>query len=41
LKIEGVELAASQSGNIIDLLLVTDADDPAVPATLYSARLTR
>jgi hypothetical protein len=41
LKIEGVELAAPQSGSIIELLLVTDADDPEVPATLYSARLTR
>jgi hypothetical protein len=36
-KIEGV--AARVDNNVIRLLLVTDADDPAIPATLLSATL--
>jgi hypothetical protein len=38
-KIEGVD--ASLEGNAIRLLLVTDADDPGIPATLYSATMDR
>jgi hypothetical protein len=34
-KVEGI--AARVDGNVIRLLLVTDADDPAIPATLFSA----
>jgi len=37
LKIEGVDARAD--GNIISLLLVTDADDPSIPAGLFSARM--
>jgi hypothetical protein len=36
-KIEGV--AARVDNNVIRLLLVTDADDPALPADLFSATL--
>ena len=36
-KIEGID--ATLDGDAIRLLLVTDADDPAVPACLYSATL--
>ncbi len=36
-KIEGV--AARVDNNVIRLLLVTDADDPAIPASLFSATL--
>ncbi len=36
-KLEGVE--ADQRGNNIELLLVTDADDPEQPAQLYTANL--
>lgn len=36
-KLEGVE--ADQKGNNIELLLVTDADDPEQPALLYTANL--
>lgn len=36
-KLEGIE--ASVIGNTVQLLLVTDADDEAVPAQLYSAEL--
>jgi hypothetical protein len=36
-KVEGV--AASVDNNVIQLLLVTDADDPAIPASLSSATL--
>ena len=39
LKVEGIE--AQPRGNVIDMLLVTDADDPSVPAGLYSATLER
>lgn len=38
LKVEGI--AATLEADRIDLLLVTDADDPAVPAGLYEARLS-
>jgi hypothetical protein len=38
LKIEGIVAQASTNG--IDLLCVTDADDPGKPAALYSGRLT-
>jgi hypothetical protein len=50
LKIEGVDLAPSiatdsaavaDGATAIDLLLVTDADDPDIAASLYRARLTR
>jgi hypothetical protein len=36
-KVEGV--AARVDGNVIKLLLVTDADNPAIPASLFSATL--
>ena len=36
-KVEGV--AARVDNNVIRLLLVTDADDPAIPASLFSAAL--
>ena len=36
-KVEGV--AARVDNNVIRLLLVTDADDPAIPASLFSATL--
>jgi hypothetical protein len=36
-KLEGI--AASESGDIADLLLVSDADDPEVPAALYAASI--
>lgn len=39
-KIEGVAVA-SESASAIDLLLVTDADDPVQPSVLLSARLPR
>jgi hypothetical protein len=39
LKIEGVDARAE--GNIISLLLVTDADDPSIPAGLFSATMER
>ena len=39
LKIEGVE--ARRDGHAIRLLLVTDADDPGIPAALFSAVLER
>lgn len=39
LKVEGVD--ARVEGNSIRLLLVTDADDPAIPAILYSAAMER
>jgi hypothetical protein len=35
LKVEGVH--ATAEGNVVRLLLVTDADDPAVPASLFAA----
>ena len=38
-KVEGV--AARVDNNVISLLLVTDADDPAIPAGLFSATLSR
>jgi hypothetical protein len=38
LKIEGI--AAHATGHVIRLLLVTDADDASIPASLYSAELT-
>jgi len=38
-KVEGVD--ARVEGDVIRLLLVTDADDPAVPACLYSAVLEK
>ena len=38
-KVEGV--AARVDNNVIRLLLVTDADDPAIPASLYSATLSQ
>lgn len=44
LKIEGVESVppvAMSSVDAIDLLLVTDADDPHIAASLYGARLRR
>jgi hypothetical protein len=37
-KVEGVHAVAA--GDAIDLLMVTDADDPEVPAELLSARMT-
>jgi hypothetical protein len=37
-KVEGV--AARVDNDVIRLLLVTDADDPAIPASLFSATLT-
>ena len=39
LKVEGVD--AWVVGNSIQLLLVTDADDPAIPAILYAATMER
>ena len=36
-KVEGV--AARVDNNVVRLLLVTDADDPAIPANLFSATL--
>jgi hypothetical protein len=36
-KIEGIE--AGVDGDVIRLLLVTDADDAAIPACLYSATI--
>jgi len=39
LKIEGIE--ARSEGNLLRLLLVTDADDPLIPASLYTAELAR
>ena len=39
LKIEGVEARAD--GEVTRLLLVTDADDPAIPAALFSATIER
>jgi hypothetical protein len=36
-KVEGVD--ARVDGDVVRLLLVTDADDPAVPAALYSATI--
>jgi hypothetical protein len=39
LKIEGVD--ARTDGDIISLLLVTDADDPSIPAGLFSATMAR
>lgn len=38
-KVEGI--SARQDGDRLDLLLVTDADDPAVPALLLSASIAR
>lgn len=38
-KLEGIE--ANASGNKVDILLVTDADDAARPAQLYSASVKR
>lgn len=38
-KLEGIE--ASTNGNAIELLLVTDADNAALPAQLYSANINR
>ncbi len=38
-KVEGVH--ARMEGDTVKLLLVTDADDPAVPASLYAAALPR
>ena len=39
LKIEGVDARAD--GDTISLLLVTDADDPSIPASLFSAAMDR
>lgn len=39
LKIEGIE--ARVDGNVVHTLLVTDADNPQVPASLYATELTR
>lgn len=39
LKIEGVD--ARSDGDLISLLLVTDADDPSIPAGLFSATMVR
>lgn len=36
-KVEGVHVLAT--GNAIDLLMVTDADDPRIPAELLTARM--
>ena len=38
-KIEGIH--ASQRGNLLDLLLVTDADNADVPAGLFSGQILR
>ena len=38
-KIEGIETRSE--GSVLHLLLATDADDPQVPASLYSAQLPR
>lgn len=38
-KVEGVD--ARVEGGVIKLLLVTDADDPAIPAVLFSATMER
>jgi hypothetical protein len=38
-KVEGI--SARSAGNQLDVLLVTDADDPAIPAMLLSASMTR
>ena len=38
-KVEGIE--ARSEGGVLHLLLATDADDPQVPASLYSAQLPR
>lgn len=38
-KVEGI--SARSVGNRLDLLLVTDADDPAIPAMLLSGSMTR
>jgi len=39
LKVEGVDARAD--GDLIRLLLVTDADDPSIPAALFSATMER
>jgi hypothetical protein len=39
LKIEGVD--ARVDGDIVSLMLVTDADDPSIPASLFSATMDR
>jgi hypothetical protein len=39
LKVEGVEARAD--GDAISLLLVTDADDPGIPAALFTATMER
>lgn len=39
-KVEGITAGLSARSRAIDLLLVTDADDPAVPAALYSGQVT-
>jgi hypothetical protein len=39
LKVEGVE--ARTDGDAISLLLVTDADDPGIPAALFTATMER
>ena len=39
LKIEGVDARAED--NAINLMLVTDADDPSIPASLFSATMER
>lgn len=38
-KVEGIE--ARSEGGVVQLLLATDADDPQVPASVYSAQLSR
>ena len=38
-KVEGID--ARLEGGVLEMLLVTDADDLAVPATLFSASMTR
>jgi hypothetical protein len=40
IKLEGVDATYNPSLGSIDLLLVSDADDPDVPAPLFAARLT-
>jgi hypothetical protein len=39
LKVEGIDARAE--GSVINLLLVTDADDPSIPAGLFSALMER
>ncbi|MBA2348010.1 MAG: hypothetical protein H0V81_06930 [Solirubrobacterales bacterium] len=39
IKLEGIDALYNATLGCIDLLLVSDADDPEVPAPLFAARL--